>query len=248
MAVYMNVANVDVVYSSSAVVTAAPITMACWYKKDSHPDGNFHVVMGINSTGAPENGWILFVDNSDVLNFQTLDDGSGSTAQQSGSGGSGWHHACGVSSGASSRFAYRDGSAGTENTGTQTPTTAGLNRTSLGNYYYALGGNWSGINQTQSVAEGAVWNVALTADEITSLARGYSPMLIRPSALVWYVPAVRTLIDLKGNAISGANSGIVDHPPILNYKPVANILGIAPVASKAMPIFSRPPRFLRRAA
>jgi hypothetical protein len=37
-----------------------------------------------------------------------------------------------------------------------------------------------------NVAEPAIWNVALTGAEISSLAAGYSPELIRPASLIAY--------------------------------------------------------------
>ena len=48
------------------------------------------------------------------------------------------------------------------------------------------------------IAEFAIWNVALSADEIASLAKGFRPPLIRPQSLVFYAPCVRALHDVRG--------------------------------------------------
>jgi hypothetical protein len=46
-------------------------------------------------------------------------------------------------------------------------------------------------------AEFAIWMFALTAEDTAALAAGYSPMLIRPSTLVFYVPLWRDIFDYR---------------------------------------------------
>jgi hypothetical protein len=51
------------------------------------------------------------------------------------------------------------------------------------------------------VAEAAIWNVALTAADVAMLNKGYSPMMVRPSALLAYWPLMGrypTELDLFG--------------------------------------------------
>lgn len=94
-----------------------------------------------------------------------------------------WHHLAAVQSAANSRVVYRDGVASVANTVSRTP--SGLDRVTLG----ALVSN--GVRssfQNAALAETAIWDVALTADEVASLNAGISPLLIRPASLKFYGP------------------------------------------------------------
>ena len=73
-----------------------------------------------------------------------------------------------------------------------------------------------------SIADAAIWNVALTADEIASLAAGASPLTVRPQSLVFYAPltgeSTTTEVNLIGLALSLSNSPAraTSHPRIFN--------------------------------
>lgn len=70
------------------------------------------------------------------------------------------------------------------------------------------------------IAECAIWNVALTDAEITSYSRGMSPMLIRPSALVFHAPLIREVQELRGTTLSSAGSpAVAPHPRVFNPAP-----------------------------
>ena len=61
------------------------------------------------------------------------------------------------------------------------------------------------------LADIGIWNAALTAAEIASLAKGMTYDKIRPQSLVFYAPLVRDLIDQKGGlAITNNNAATVD--------------------------------------
>ncbi len=66
------------------------------------------------------------------------------------------------------------------------------------------------------IAEVGLWNVALTAEEIASLAKGMTCDKVRPQSLVFYAPLVRNLVDAKGGlTITNNNSATVaNHPRI----------------------------------
>ena len=66
------------------------------------------------------------------------------------------------------------------------------------------------------IAEVGLWNVALTAEEIASLAKGMTPDKIRPQSLVFYAPLVRDLIDAKGGRTITNNNGatVANHPRV----------------------------------
>ena len=60
----------------------------------------------------------------------------------------------------------------------------------------------------------AIWNAALTDDEMISLARGFSPRRIRPQSLKFYAPLIRTVQDLIGAIAFTATNAVaaVDSP------------------------------------
>lgn len=66
-----------------------------------------------------------------------------------------------------------------------------------------------------SLAECATWSVALTAAEIATLSKGYSPAQIRPGSLALYVPLVREIVDHKGTAPTATGTAASAHPRVL---------------------------------
>jgi hypothetical protein len=78
-----------------------------------------------------------------------------------------------------------NGIAGTESTGSRTVGT--VNRTVIGATWISGG---PGLHLNGRLAECAIWNVALTAAEIASLVKAFSPLLIRPASLVAYWPLI----------------------------------------------------------
>ena len=57
------------------------------------------------------------------------------------------------------------------------------------------------------IAEAAIYNAALTAAEIASLAKGMTCDKVRPQSLVFYAPIVRDLTDQKGGLTITNNNG-----------------------------------------
>jgi hypothetical protein len=64
------------------------------------------------------------------------------------------------------------------------------------------------------MAEVAIYNTTLSADEVASLADGMTPDKVSPQGLVLYAPLVRDLIDLKGNTLTNNSTTVVDHPRV----------------------------------
>ena len=66
------------------------------------------------------------------------------------------------------------------------------------------------------LAEVGIWNAALTAAEIASLAKGMTCDKIRPQNLVFYAPLVRDINDQKGGLTITNNNGaaVANHPRI----------------------------------
>ena len=120
-------------------------------------------------------------------------------------------HYAGVFESSTSRTAYINGVVGATNTtniGSQnaanTITIGARWNGSLGNYY------------NNDISEVGIWNVALTAAEIASLAGGMTCDKVRPQSLVFYAPLVRNLQDVKGGlTITNNNTATVAaHPRV----------------------------------
>lgn len=94
-----------------------------------------------------------------------------------------WHHIAGTFASSSSRVVWLDGTP--RNTNTTAVTLSGIDRVTIGSRVSAsVMGNF----MNGRIAEAAVWNVVLTADELASLAAGFKPSRIRPQNLVFYAP------------------------------------------------------------
>jgi hypothetical protein len=114
-----------------------------------------------------------------------------------------WNHYAGVFVSGSSRTAYTNGVAGPVNTTTVAAITPTF--TNIGAFY---AGTATAIQFMYGlIAEVGIWNAALTAAEIASLAKGMTCDKIRPQSLVFYAPLVRNLIDQKGGHVITNNNG-----------------------------------------
>lgn len=198
--------------SYTGLPTAAPFTLACWAKFTTLVD--FECVLSI-SDGSATNFARLLIDSAGTLYMTCYDGGASSATKGTISAGS-WFHLAGVVAGVSSRTAYLNGSAGTTATASVTPA-------SLAHLYVGYQVDASLYPMNGAIAEAGVWNVALTGDEIAQLAAGYSPCMVRPSALVGYFPMYGRLSATREENWAGASvlvpSGVaptvVDGPRIL---------------------------------
>ena len=114
-----------------------------------------------------------------------------------------WVHTAAVFTSATSRQAYLNGTSGTVNTSNIGTQEATVNIR-------------VGTSTIGRIAEAAIWSVDLNADEIASLAKGVTCNLVRPQSLIYYVPLIRNLQDVKGGlSITNVNGATVaDHPRV----------------------------------
>lgn len=178
--------------ASSAAVTDVPLTLAAWFNADIITQNI--VILGVASSTADSSFVIIAAGaaTGDPVQAQTRVAGSNGTSAAGGFSANTWTHAAGVFSANNNRLAYKDGVAGTANT--TSLTMSSLDRTGIGVRSGATRSNYF----DGEVAEAAVWNAALTAGEISSLAAGFKPTLIRPQSLVFYAPLIRETIEPKG--------------------------------------------------
>lgn len=189
--------------------TMMPMTMAGWCKLDSTTGEHAIVGVGNSSSSAPIA--FLHVKNNKPRLFAR--DNVNQTTEALGVTNVGTtavaHLAATLVSGGSEVFlnGVSDDTGPAGATGATT-----LDRTTIGVLH--VGGSEANYFNGQ-LAEIGVWNVQLTAAEIAALAAGFSPMMIRPSALVLYAPLVRDILDRKGNAFTASGTTVVAHPRII---------------------------------
>jgi hypothetical protein len=202
--------------TASAPVTSWPLTMACWFNVTNATTQ--YVLMAIGKQGNNERFILQAAGHlsGDPVATNYLDSTSTNYRADSTSGFSAntWTHACGVHTSALSRTAYVNGGSGGSNTSTATLSNSGLNLIHIGAQLTSVD---TALNYTSGlIAEVGIWNAALTADEIASLADGFTCDKVRPTALVFYAPLIRNLQDVKGGlTITNNNTATVaNHPRV----------------------------------
>ena len=196
---------------SSAPVTATPVTLYARFHTTATQTGA-HVYLYLGDT-ANSNYWMMRVQGA-AFSINHIGDTRQQTptatsfVQQTATVASGtWYSGALVESAINLRNLWIDTTKSANNTSSVTP--GGVNFVGIGarnaaNFFNGL------------VAECALWNDALTDDEVTSLARGFKPFRVRPQNLQFYAPIVRELQDLRGAlTITNNNAATVaDHPRV----------------------------------
>jgi len=198
---------------SSAVVTAAPWTIAAWFNTD---DGTSDQgIFAICDTSAWQ--WSMLYARGTASRTVAVSNTAGIFATTGTYSADAWHHACHVETSSTSRAVYLDGGGKGTNTSSTAPTgidnaTVGCRALGNGVYNYFSG----------AIAEAAIWNAALTDAEVAILAQGYSPLFVRPESLVGYWPLIRDTDDdiVGGYSMTPTNAPTVaPHPRIIYPAP-----------------------------
>lgn len=193
------------IHISSAVVSATPYTMACWFRTTNMTQ----VSALISLTSSTTQYSTLFFrgdvagDPVDIL----IESGSGQNTARSTTGCTSgqWHHACGVFTSSTSRTVYLDGGSSATNTNSVTPS---VDRTEVGAWQSSFWFNGD-------IAEVGIWNIDLTAAEVASLAKGVSPALIRPQNHVAYLPLIRDTHEIvNATGFTDVNTTASNHPRV----------------------------------
>jgi hypothetical protein len=203
----------------SAVVTSTPLTMACWFNCDSAGPSSCLVSVTNSGNAGGLTRFALFARGNvagDPVTAIASDTSSNGIADTTAGYIVGkWHHGCAVFTSTTSRSVYIDGGSSATNTTSITPTL--LDRTNIGVQFLQNAGGASGTSFTDGlIAEVGIWNAALTAAEIASLAKGMTCDKVRPESLVFYAPLVRDLQDISGGlTITNNNAATVaTHPRV----------------------------------
>lgn len=191
-----------------AVPSAMPLTMACWFMV---PDVNTEYSL-MTRASAGNHRHAMRVRGDLAGDYLQLNASDGSTLEISTTTSvvaNVWQHACVSIASSTSRTVYLNGGGKVTGTGAITPATTSL----------WIGASNSSGSPTQflngSIAEAAVWNTALTDEDVMALARGVCPASVMPSALVLYAPLVRGLQDLtSGLVLTDTGTSASDHSRI----------------------------------
>ena len=199
--------------TASTPVTVAPLTLAAWFYPNNVTT-NFALMSVTDNVEAGSNRFGITVlgavAGDPIQAFAQTSSATGTTNSTSAFLANTWQHACGVFESTTSRSIYLNGGNSATNTTLVTPT---ADRIRIGARFSS---GSAGIYFLGRIAEVGIWNVALTAAEIESLADGMTCDKVRPQSLVFYAPLVRDLQDVKGGlTITNNNAATVaDHPRV----------------------------------
>lgn len=170
--------------TDNAVVSAAPMTLACWGKSDN---------LTVDQVG------VAIIDRSQTLHYWSLrmsGNQSGDPIQFAAQAGisqgfcetstsysaNTWTHCCGVETSSADRKVFMDALGKGTNTTDVSP--SGADRTSVGRE----GGSTPRFHMSGRVADVLVLKVAATDAEVTNIKNGFLPRRIRPSDVAGYWP------------------------------------------------------------
>lgn len=178
----------DNLYNANAIITAAPLTLVGWFNLGSSydSDGVNDAIIAITDYDSDSDKFSLEVRQTDYKVRATARSGSDSFSSSESTVSAGtWYHGAAVFTNDSSRLVYLDGDSGTSSTASSTPNASNLSHVMIGSRRNGAAGD---MHFKGDIAECAIWNVVLTAGEITSLSNGASPLFVRPASLKAYWP------------------------------------------------------------
>lgn len=164
--------------AATSAITGLPLTMVVWVKPANQNMAPLWI--GTQGLGTRNEHYVEMFAGS--IYAQSVETDLFAASSIAGVTADEWNHAGGVYASATSRIAYLNGVAATENTTSRNPL---LTEMFLG----VLPGG--GLPYNGLMAHAAVWNVALTPDEMLALGRRSNakfPSEVRPHNLVGYWP------------------------------------------------------------
>ena len=205
------VRNSSAKVSTTTPVTGYPFTLSMWGRCTNVT--NDQAAFGIYDTDGGQYYVLWFRGaTGDVVSAST---GLTTFADSSASYTNGqWHHVAGVFSSATSRTVYLDG--GNSGTNTTSNTQAACERV----VFATTNGFGASNGFDGSIANAGIYNVALTAGQIISLASGAPCPAVRPDALVAWYPFKSESPDVdwwgQHNLTTGTGTPTYSqHPPII---------------------------------
>lgn len=193
---------------TTAVVASPPFTISAWgYPNDLTND---HTLVCIAASGGVDRYHLHFAGDvaSDPIRY-TVTQTTSVNVGINGYASATWQHVAAVETSSSSRALFLNG---TKTTNSTSKSPASLDRTSVGRRATSTpADHLDGL-----AAEVAIWNTNLSDAEITLLALGICPLLVRPGALVAYWPLIgRASPEIDrwgGNDLTVTGATVGDHP------------------------------------
>lgn len=199
-------ASAEYLTVTSAPVTGYPLSMACWFYPT---EGTVYkgLVMLRQLGDDSDSHQIAIINTTALIIAKSAAGTSNAASTTAASVTDTWQHAAGVFASATSRAAYLNG--GNKGTSATSRVPAVLGETFIGR-----GSSGGAFYMEGMIAEVGIWNVALTDADVASLAKGYSPLLIRPEGLVTYVPLIR---DNDKDLIGGLSFSVNGTPEVSTH-------------------------------
>lgn len=197
--------------STTIPVSALPFTFSCWFY--SVTAATTQTLMTMDRTGFADYMELLAHSGGHLMFDAAVASGPNRRAETANSWSANtWHHAAAVAASSTDRKSYLDADVANAGANSSSVTFGTYNDFNIGRY----GGGSPGDYFDGRIAEVGVWNVALDTAEIAALAKGISPLLVRPSGLVFYAPLVRSFQDIRAAlALTNTNTVTVgDHPRV----------------------------------
>src|SRR5262245_59123939 len=211
-------------YSTALTTGAVPISMAARFKGALIQAATG--LVGCYKTSADSWHYLAVVGNNVWARSYDGGAGIGNAAGVTAATANVWQSAVGVWAATNDRKVYLNGALDASNTTVVTVT--GLNLTRLGAIYYSGGPQFF----NGELADVAIWNVALSADEALAYGRGVSPLLIRPGGLLAYWPLHGVGEEFRSGSTLGVftttRSIIVGAPRAWGILGIADRSGVVP--------------------
>ncbi len=206
--------NSEYLSNGSPLLTAAPMTVSMWINPFLPMSGG-QTVFSIADTGGNDDFFILeYLGGSPAdIRWMAVRGSGGIASIPNVIVPNQWQHVCGVEVASNLRHVYYNG--GSEATNTDSRVPVSLDNTTIAAHLLSV------LITTPNVRVGhaALWNVALTAAEVASLAAGVSPLRIRRDNLVEYWPIngqspERGVVGGFNMTVNGTPA-VVEEPPTL---------------------------------
>ena len=234
MARNFNQSNTDYLDGSFTWTSGFPFTGCAWFR-DTNGGNNDRNIFQVQDSTQSDRYFRMGRDfSSNALTcLSRWDVGSvGAPVTTTTYTTSQWHHGIMEAASATSRTIWLD-NAGSASSTTSDGTPIGIDSVTIGRENDSSPDDpWDG-----DIAEVAFWSATLTAGERAALAEGFSPLFIRPSALVFYAPLLPKTgndVDIKGgviltdtNTVGSAEHLDIIYPEdtVIHYPSVAAVSG-----------------------